>query len=41
MDVCKSNLEKLSIVKVSEHIPSGYSMSRVSLLKDVENKQNV
>ena len=37
---CKNNLENSSITKVSEHIPSDFSMS-ISSFKNVENKHDV
>ena len=39
-DGCKNNLEKLFATKISEHIPSGFSMSTKSSFKDIENKHN-
>ena len=36
MDV-KKNPEKLSTIKVNEHIPSGFSMYTIPLLKRMEN----
>ena len=41
IDGCKNNLEKSSTTKVSEHIPSGFSMSTISLFKDIEIKHDV
>ena len=38
---CKKNLEKLFTTKLSEHIPSGFSMSIISSLKRRENKHDV
>ena len=36
---CKNNPENLSTAKVSEHIPSGFSMSTISSLsRNTENK---
>ena len=32
---CKNNLENLSTTKVSEHIPSGFSMSTISSFKNI------
>ena len=40
-DGCRNNLEKSSATKVSEHIPSGFSMSTVSSFKGIENKHDV
>ena len=33
--------EDSSITKVSEHIPSGFSMSAISSFRSIENKQDV
>ena len=41
IDGCKNNPEKSSTRKVSEHIPSGFSMSTISSFKDIKNKHNV
>ena len=41
IDGCKNNPENSSTTKVSEHIPSGFSMSTISLLRSIENKHNV
>ena len=41
IDGCKNNPENSSTTKVSEHIPSGFSMSTISSLKSIENKHNV
>ena len=41
IDGCKSNPENSSITKVSEHIPSGFSMSTISSFRSTENKHNV
>ena len=35
---CKNNPEKSSTAKISGDIPSSFSMSTVSLFKDIENK---
>ena len=35
---CKNNLENLSATKVSEHIPSGFSMSTIPSFRSIENK---
>ena len=40
IDGCKNNLENSSKKKVSEHIPSGFSMSTISSLKSIENKHD-
>ena len=34
----KNNPENLFTTKVSEHIPSGFSMSKISSVKSIENK---
>ena len=41
MDGCKNNPEKSSTTKVSEHIPSSFSMSTISSFKGIDNKVNV
>ena len=41
IDGCKNNPENLSTTKVSEHIPSGLSMSTVSSFRSTENKHDV
>ena len=41
IDGYKINPEKSSTTKVSEHIPSGFSMSTISLFKDIEKKYDV
>ena len=41
IDGCKNNPENSSITKVSEHIPSGFSMSTMSSFKSTENKHDV
>ena len=38
MDECKNNPEILSTAKVSNHIPSGFSMPTMSSFKTIENK---
>ena len=40
MNGCKNNPEKSS-TKVSEHIPSGFSMSTICSFKDIKNKHDV
>ena len=35
---CKINPENSSTTKVSEHIPSGFSLSTISSFKNIENK---
>ena len=41
IDGCKKNLENSSTTKVSEHIPSGFSMSTISSFKNIESKHDV
>ena len=41
IDGCKDNPENSSTTKVSEHIPSGFSMSSISLFRSIENKHDV
>ena len=36
IDGCKNNPNKLSTTKVSEHIPSGFSVSTISSFKGIE-----
>ena len=38
IDGCKNNSENSSTSKVSEHIPSGFSMSTISSFRSIENK---
>ena len=38
---CKKNPEKSSATRLSEHIPSGFSMSTISSFKGLENKHEV
>ena len=40
-DECKNNPENSSTIKVSEHIPSGFSMSTISSFRSIENKHDV
>ena len=40
IDVCKNNPENSFTTKVSEHIPSGFSMSTISSFRSVENKHD-
>ena len=40
IDGCKKNPGKSSMTKVSEHIPSGFSMSAISS-KDIKNKHDL
>ena len=37
----KNNPEKSSTTKVAEHVPSGFSMSTISLFKSIENMHDV
>ena len=41
IDGCKSNSENSFTTKVSNYIPSGFSVSTISLFRDIENKHNV
>ena len=41
IDGCKTNPENSSTTKVSEHIPSGVSMSTISSFSSIENKHDV
>ena len=41
IDGCKNNPENSSITKVSKHIPSGFSMSTISLFRSIESKHDV
>ena len=38
---CKNNPEKSSRAKVSEHIPSDFSMSTISSFRSIENKHDI
>ena len=38
MDWCKNNAEKSSATKLSDHIPSGISMPKISSFKDIKSK---
>ena len=38
---CKNNSRDSTTTKVSEHIPSGFSMSTISLFRSIENKHDV
>ena len=40
IDGYKNNLEKSSTIKVSEHIPSSFSMSTISSFRSIENKHD-
>ena len=41
IDGSKNNPENSSTTKVSEHIPSGFSMSTISSFRSIENKPDV
>ena len=41
IDGCKNNPKNSFTTKVSEHIPSGFSMSTISSFKSIENKHDV
>ena len=41
IDGCKNNSENSSTKKVSEHIPSDFSMSAISSFRSIENKHNL
>ena len=41
IDGCKNHPGNCSLSKVSEHIPSGFSMSTISSFKSIENKYDV
>ena len=40
IDGCKNNSENSSTAKVSEHIPSGFSMSTISSFRSIEDKHD-
>ena len=40
IDGCNNNPKNLFTTKVSEHIPSGFSMSKISSFKIIECKHN-
>ena len=40
-DGCKNDSENSSATKLSEHIPSGFSMSMISSFRSIENKHDV
>ena len=40
-DGCKNSHESLSKTKISEHIPSGFSMSTIFWFKSIENNHDV
>ena len=39
-DECENNPENSSTTKVSEHIPSGFSMSTITLCRSIANKHD-
>ena len=41
IDGCKKNPKNLSVTKVSEHIPPGFSMSTISSFRSIENKHDI
>ena len=41
IDGCKNNPVNSSTAKVSEHIPSGFSMSTISSFKSIENNYDI
>ena len=41
IDGCKNNPENSSTTKVSEHIPSDFSMSAISSFRNIENKHDL
>ena len=41
IDGCKNNPENSSTTKVSEHIPSGVSISTIGSFRSIENKHDV
>ena len=41
IDGCNNNPKNSSTRKVSKHIPSGFSMSTISLFRNKENKHDV
>ena len=41
IDECKNNPENSFTTKVSEHIPSGFSMSTIQSFKSIENKHDI
>ena len=40
-DGCKNNPKSSFIIKIGEHIPSGFSMPTISASKSIENKYDV
>ena len=41
MGGCNNNFENSYTTKVSDHIPSGFSVSTISSFKNIENKHDV
>ena len=41
IDECKNNPENSSTTKGSENIPSGFSVSTISSIRSIENKNDV
>ena len=41
IDQCRNNSENSSTAKVSEHIPSDFSMPIISSFRSIENKHDV
>ena len=41
IDRCKNNPKNSSATRVSEHIPSGFSISTISSFRSIENKHDV
>ena len=41
IDGCKNNLKNVSSTKVSEHIPSGFSVSTICSIRSIENKHYI
>ena len=41
IDGCKNNPENSCTTKVSEHVPSGFSISVISSFRSIENKHEV
>ena len=41
IDGCRNNPENSSTTKLSKHIPSGFSMSKISSFRSMENKHDV
>ena len=41
IDGCRNNPENSSTAKISENIPSGFSMSTISSFRSIENKHDI